>query len=223
MSEYGNKYPWLRLMNLYTGKVYKKRDAMDDMPDGWKLAFGDMLCDELDAAIKKAGVEDSFIFGQVKEKFGLLKMHHNQPRNSEIGIIIRKYETLSRYICIRCGKPQVPIVFAPWIRPMDEECYKKTEHCDCDDYAEMTKGSPSEMPRMMVWEEYTHTDPKTKQHIYKEYKVDISDTVDKILAHWEERVSNGTNVVECSLYDKTYTPEEVFEHLRLKMKEVEEE
>ena len=220
---YKEKYPWLRLMNLYTGKLHTKKCAMDDMPYGWEMAFGEIMCEEFDEAIKRAGVEDSFYFGQVKEKFGALKLYHNQPRNSEIDILARKYEAISRYICIRCGRPNVHTVFSPWVRPMDKECYQKTEHCCVDDYDEMTKGSKFEMPTKLIWEEYTHTDPKTKRHIYKTYNVDISDTVNKIIARWEDRVANGTHIVEHSEYDNTYTEEELFERLRLKMKENEEE
>ena len=223
MSEYINRYPWLRLKSLYTGKIYKNRDAMDDMPYGWEMAFGEIMCKELDAAIKSAGVVDSFVFGQVKEKYGELRMYHNQPKNSDIDIVIRKYETLSRFICIRCGKPNVPLVFAPWIRPMCHECYRKTEHCSHDDYAELTKDSKSEIPAVMEWEEYDHTDPKTKTHIYKPYKVDITDTVKKIIHHWDKRVASGTAVVEHSDYDNTYTPEEVFERLKKQMKDIEED
>ena len=56
MSEYSKKYPWLKINSLYSsdGSDY---DAMDDIPEGWRIAFGDLLCEELDAAIKKAGVE----------------------------------------------------------------------------------------------------------------------------------------------------------------------
>ena len=57
MSKYKERYPWLRLINLYTGELYKNRDAMDDMLPGWDLAFGEIMCAELDAAIKEAGVE----------------------------------------------------------------------------------------------------------------------------------------------------------------------
>ena len=33
MSEYKEKYPWLRLQNLYTGKLYETRDAVDEMKE----------------------------------------------------------------------------------------------------------------------------------------------------------------------------------------------
>ena len=63
MSEYSKKYPWLKINSLYSfdGSDY---DTMDDIPEGWRIAFGDLLCEELDSAIKKAGVEDDFeIYG----------------------------------------------------------------------------------------------------------------------------------------------------------------
>lgn len=223
LEEYKAKYPWARLMNLYTGKVYKNKHAIEDLPEGWRLAFGHIMFEELDAAVKRAGVENSFIFNQVKEKLGMLKIYHNQPRNSEIEMIVKKYEYLSRFICIRCGRPNVPIVFSPWIRPMDEDCYRKTEHCCHDDYPELTKDSPSIMPRVLEWEEYVRTNPKTKKHVYEKRKLDLSETVDKIFKHWEERVQNGTHIVETSEYDNTYTPEEVWERINKRIKEDYEE
>ena len=223
MCKYCEKYKWARLINLYTGKIYKNKCGADDIPEGWLLAFGDMMFEELDAAIKKAGVENSFVFRQVKEKFGTLTIHHNQPRNSEIDLIIRKYSQCSRFICMRCGKPNIPMVCSFWIRPMCEDCYIKTEHTDKNDYKDWTKDVQPVLPDVMNWEEYKCTDAETNNHIYEKFSVDISETVAAINKHWEERVLNNTHIVVDSPYDKTYTAEEVFERLRLKVEEDDDE
>lgn len=122
MSIYGKKYPWLRLRDLYSGEIDNTCDAMDDMPEGWKKAFGSMMCEELDTAIKAAGLEDEFIFEQVKEKFGELRIYHS-PYNRGVHEIINKYAVLSQNICIHCGKPDVPMINTNWIRPSCRECY----------------------------------------------------------------------------------------------------
>ena len=214
MSHHKQKYPWIRLLNLYTGKLYEKRDVVDEIKDfapGWVLAFGDIMCQELDGVIKAAGVEDSFVFHQVKEKLGSLRLRHNQPKNSEIDLICRRYELISRNVCLRCGRIDVPVVCAPWIRPMCEDCYIKTERVDPEksDYAELTANSPSAIPTIMAWEEFERCDAETNTTHYKKFEVDISDSVKKIRKRWEERVSNGTHIIEESKLDSAYTLEEV--------------
>ena len=223
MSKYIEKYPWLRLMSLYTGKIYSNHDAMDDMPEGWLLAFGDLMLGELDEAIKAAGVEDSFVVLQVKEKFGSLVFRHNQPKNSEIDIIIRKYSTISRFVCIRCGHPDIPLVASAWFRPMDKNCYIKTEHTNGSEYEEFTKESPSEIPTSMIWEEFERYDEENKKAIYKKFEVDISETVEKVRRHWKKRVADGTHIVEESSIDKTYSTEEVFKMLKEDLEEKKED
>lgn len=224
MSKYIEKYNWLRLMSPYTGKLYHSKDAADELTlyPGWMKAFGEILFEELDAAINKAGVRNSFVVYQLKEKFGTLRLYHNQPRDSEIGLIIRKYEYLSRFVCLRCGclTPAAKMVYAPWIRPMCSYCFSKTEHVDNDEtYAELTAESPNEIPTMMVWEEFERYDEVNNKTIYKKFELDISDTVEKIKKRWEERVTNGTHIVEHSTLDKTYTIEEMREELDNILKE----
>jgi hypothetical protein len=146
------------------------------------MAFGRIMLEELDAAIKKAAVVDSFVFRQVKEKYGSLRLHHNQPRNSEIDIICRKFEQISRFVCMRCGclAPDAKLVFSPWVRPMCFSCYCKTEHTDGSEYDQLTKDSKTEIPTKMIWEEFKAVDSKTSEHIYDQFEVDVSDTVEKI-------------------------------------------
>jgi hypothetical protein len=200
MSKYKEKYPWIRLLNLYTGKLYNKRDMMDELisfAPGWAIAFGDILLEELDVAIKTANVEDSFMFRQCKEKFGTLRLYHNQPRNSEIDLMCRKFELISAFVCMRCGclAPDAKLVFAPWIRPMCFDCYCKTEHTDGSEYDQITKESKCEIPTKMIWEEFKAVDKTTGKHIYDKFEVDISDTVEKLRKNWENRVANGTHII----------------------------
>jgi hypothetical protein len=198
-------------------------DEMNSFAPGWVLAFGNIMLEELDAAIKNSGVEDSFLVYQCKEKFGQLKIHHNQPKNSEIDIICKKYEFLSRYICIRCGclTPDAKLVLSTWIRPACQSCYIKTEHVDPEnnDYVELTKDSNSEIPDKMIWEEFERYDEENQKAIYKKLEVDVSSTIDKIKEHWERRVKSGDHVVEQSTLDRTYTIEEIGKELENIIKE----
>ena len=182
MSEYKEKYPWLRLQNLYTGKLYETRDAVDEMKEfapGWFIAFGEMMLDELNAAIEEADVVDTFIVGQIKEKFGQLKIHHNQPKNSEIENIVRKYELISAHVCIECGAVDVPMLHAAWIRPMCRDCYAKDtdrNHCDYDSVA----SEETKIPDERIWKTFDHMDEVAKKAVYQTHTEDISATVRRI-------------------------------------------
>ena len=37
-----------------------KYTELDDLPDGWRIAFGDQLCEELKAELEKAGRLDEY-------------------------------------------------------------------------------------------------------------------------------------------------------------------
>lgn len=186
MSIYGKQYPWLRLRDLYSGEIDTESDAMDDMPEGWRKAFGSMMCEELDAAIKAAGLEDEFIFEQVKEKYGELRIYCS-PYNREVDEIIRKYEVLSSNICIHCGKPDVPMLITNWIRPSCRECYINSNRIT-GTYEMLSKGHADRMSdsykvtrRKWIAAEKRHTDPV--ETVY-----DIHETADKIRSEYARRI-----------------------------------
>ncbi len=175
MSEYIEKYPWLRLQSLYSGDIYSDYDAMDDMPEGWRIAFGDLMCEELDAAIKKAGLEDEFVIYQVKEKYGRLVIYvsHETP---EIRDILDRYNILSGWICIKCGKPDVHMLRLGWIHPSCEECLSKTPCYEYAKYDEWTYAGDGKMRNTV-----------TIKRCGKEHKIYLKDAADKIRAKWLER------------------------------------
>lgn len=126
------KYPWLIPTNRWTGKIVEDYDydytELDAMPDGWRIAFGDQMVEELNQEFVKGGFVNDYRITQIKEKYGGLRWYDNG--NTEEGYnIINKYESLSRRICICCGKPAKYITFN-WISPFCEDCIKDIE----DDY-----------------------------------------------------------------------------------------
>ena len=49
---------------------------LDDMPDGWRIAFGEQMCAEIKQALLEEGGEkllNEYRILQIKEKYGLLK------------------------------------------------------------------------------------------------------------------------------------------------------
>lgn len=47
--------------------------GLDEMPEGWRIAFGKQLCDELKAELERAGRLESYRILQIKEKYGALR------------------------------------------------------------------------------------------------------------------------------------------------------
>lgn len=153
------KYPWLvPEAGYFSGRTLKKCDWnyswtwYDDMPVGWKKCFGDMMLEELDIAIRKAGLFNEFGIDQLKEKYGRLTVYCH-GFNDEIMRIIDKYDYISQNCCIRCGMPDVPMVNDSWIFPYCWNCFLKMRKHDEKWYLKNYKN-------------YT---PKTDEDIYKRY------------------------------------------------------
>ena len=70
------KYPFLKPKSRRTGKVREDYDyentELDNMPDGWRIAFGEEMCAELKSIIEKYGVMEEYAILDIKEKYGEL-------------------------------------------------------------------------------------------------------------------------------------------------------
>jgi len=94
----------------------------DEMPDGWWIAFGEQMCEEIRDALIEDGDLDRYRVVQIKEKYGALCWYDNGVKiNSRVHDIIRKYENISAYTCIVCGKPATKITLG-WISPFCDDC-----------------------------------------------------------------------------------------------------
>ena len=134
------KYPWLIPANRFSGKrITEASDGgfwpgspesvpeydyewteLDAMPRGWRLAFGEQLCEELGAALDKAGLTDSYRITQIKEKYGML-CWYDRGGNDETDRILHRYAERSKRTCIKCGKPAT-LVTTGWICPYCTDC-----------------------------------------------------------------------------------------------------
>ena len=148
--EYNKKlistYPFLLPHNVFSGKVidgYNYEWTMaDQIEDGWRLAFGKQLFDELlevsnkfgynleiaddngivDTDITNLTFKDCWYFFEIKEKFGILRMYPSGVV-PEIIDVINKYELKSRYTCHKCGKVAT-IISSDYILPWCNECFE---------------------------------------------------------------------------------------------------
>ena len=122
------KHPYLLPRHVWTDDPIEDYDysftLLDDMPEGWRKAFGEQMCDEITAVLKKYNFLNDYRVVQVKEKYGSLRWYdYGAPDGAfeEINKIIHKYEVLSAKTCINCGKPATKISLG-WISPYSDEC-----------------------------------------------------------------------------------------------------
>lgn len=125
------KYPWIVPRNRWSDKIPKKFDysytELDAIPTGWMKAFGMQMVDEINEELKKTGKLDSFRVSQIKEKYGRLEFY-SYGGTSEVFEIIEDYGNISEYVCIRCGRLDVPVICNNgWYEPICKCCYNEQE------------------------------------------------------------------------------------------------
>lgn len=107
---------------------------LDDMPDGWRKAFGTQMCEELRDALIEDGDLDRWKIVQLKEKWGSMRLYHNgNKKGSRIPGIIDRYERISERTCIVCGKPATRITMG-WICPYCDDCCPEGQSESIDEY-----------------------------------------------------------------------------------------
>lgn len=127
-------FPFLLPRNRWSGKVVEDYDysytELDSMPRGWRKAFGMQMLEELKEALVKANILDKYGILQIKEKYGELRWY--DFGNTEEGYkIISKYQDLSNYICMACGKPATKVTTG-WISPFCDDCIGDRQYVDID-------------------------------------------------------------------------------------------
>ena len=140
------KYPFLIPRNRWSGKrITEAKDGgywpgdpesipeydyeyteLDDMPEGWRKAFGEQLCEELKQELLASGGEkalNEYMICQIKEKYGYLRWYDFGCTERWFSEILPQYENLSERTCIRCGRP-AKYISSGWISPWCEDCAK---------------------------------------------------------------------------------------------------
>jgi len=122
------RYPFLAIRNWRNDKpIGYEFTYLDDMPDGWRKAFGKDMCEEIRRVLVKANYLNKYRILQVKEKYGSLRWYDGCAPSSiyrELQDIIYKYEELSYRTCICCGRPATKIAKG-WISPFCDRCAEK--------------------------------------------------------------------------------------------------
>lgn len=121
------RYPFIALRNWRTDEPFYDFTYLDDMPTGWRKAFGKDMCEEIRRVLVKANYLNKYRVLQVKEKYGSLRWYDGCVPLSisrELQDVIDKYEEMSVRTCIRCGRPATKISLG-WISPWCDECAEK--------------------------------------------------------------------------------------------------
>lgn len=115
------KYPWTVSKDDYSGENFC---IIEDMPTGWRKAFGDEMLQEFDDLLTKYDCKQDYHIVQIKEKFGELRWYDDgvpHEAYNEYIKLIDKYTTKSIYTCIHCGKPATCITCG-WNMPFCNDC-----------------------------------------------------------------------------------------------------
>lgn len=120
-------YPFLIPRNYHTDEIDEDYDYKytfyDNIPQGWRKAFGMKMLKELKEILNKAHYLDDYRVVQVKEKFGTLRWYDNGAPEDIYTELINwnsKYEALSALTCIDCGEPAIGMTTG-WINPVCEK------------------------------------------------------------------------------------------------------
>ena len=184
------QYPFLIPRNVWTDKIpygYNySYTRYDEIPDGWRKAFGQFLLEELRDVLVKDDYLNKFRFTDIKEKYGQLCLYNFGAPVDALNVI-HKYEFLSKYVCYYCGSPEACIVNDyGWYLPVCRECWDKNNNFRArGGYKPISYG-------IVMDEDYTGMPEVCNVMIryggeLKSVECDISDTVKKIKMKWQQR------------------------------------
>jgi hypothetical protein len=82
----------------------------DDVPIGWKRAFGKIMLEEYREVLIRKHYLKEFQWVQVKEKYGTLRLYSNAAP-MEVLDLESKYDYISGFFCISCGRMNAFLLF----------------------------------------------------------------------------------------------------------------
>lgn len=186
------KYPFLQPRSVWNDGIPDGYDysytLLDGIPEGWRIAFGEMLVDEIAEELKKHDYLYDYRIVEIKEKWGQLRIYDNGvPKGCKVWDIIGKYGVLSENICMKCGKPDVRSITSGWIYPICLDCYlKERKTHTSESYLKDTDGSSDHMSDIRKYSE-------CKDGEWRSVEIDISGTATKIRKRYYERVKGESN------------------------------
>lgn len=182
------KYPWLLPRNDWTGLPPKDYDyswtELDSLPTGWRIAFGELIAEDLDRVLRKAHYVDKYRILQIKEKYGGFVLYDNGVPKSvydEYRRIINAYESVSECICICCGAVDVHMTNTGWVEPLCKHCYETRINCKKPYEDVIDAEDDGRMPDSYTIRRFSNEGPTDTTY-------DISDITNRVRARYEKRV-----------------------------------
>lgn len=92
------------------------------IPKGWSKLFFQMCADLKEILIQEQCL-DTFYFIDVKEKYNEL-LCFGSNCSSNVSKLLQKYQYISRFVCVQCGKPAVYETSKGYIESFCKDCWK---------------------------------------------------------------------------------------------------
>lgn len=182
------RYPWIAPVDWNWNRIKGYSFTMyDDVPIGWKRAFGKIMLEEYREVLIRNHYLRDFQWEQVKEKYGTLRLYSNGAPEAVLNLE-SKYDYISGFFCISCGRMNSPVLTGGWVEPLCENCYNKRiakqrqwheKNCKgtftCTPYKDLKKEN-NEITMIVTYKCYS-----PERGPYEE-KRDYSQTINKIIA-----------------------------------------
>ena len=172
------KYPWLMPRNRWTDTISKDYDysytELDEMPEGWRIAFGDQMVEEIHRQLVKFNYVNDFRITQIKEKWGSLQFYCGA---TPVGKLSEAYTVFSR---------KGSEVLAPK--------WDVNKYCLREDHSEHYI---SYFDRDKVNMTFDEIDAYNKEaiHYYRLYEIEEKCTIPEIISKYEKLSS--TTCIQC--------------------------
>lgn len=121
------RYPWLRKPSLYKKGEFVDGTMLDYMPEGWRIAFGEQMCEEINNEILTWDkiAREKFHVTYIKNRWGGMRFYVSNG-SKKLYEIIDKYEEMSKLTCIKCGG-YATYMSTRWIAPYCKDCAAKLQ------------------------------------------------------------------------------------------------
>ena len=195
------RYPWIRPVDWNWNRIKTYSFTMyDDVPEGWKRAFGRIMLEDYREVLIRNGFLNEFQWVQVKEKYGTLRLYSgNAPK--ELYELEHKYDYISGHICINCGRINAPTLTDGWVEPLCKECYDKRienqRRWHKKNYGDrdFTYTPYEDIHKVMNDIEMVVTYKRlSSEHGCSEKKCDYSDTINKIIKRQEKLFGKSRHI-----------------------------
>ena len=120
------RYPFLKPSAWILPNYNYEFTFLDHLPQGWRKAFGEEMCEEILSSLDEEDAVDDFQILEIKEKYGMMRIAYAGGTAKIHNEIIPKYEKLSQQRCFVCGREIKQLyMLGSWLVPLCMDCGKQ--------------------------------------------------------------------------------------------------